>query len=95
MTKQTRNRDSSGKFVCDSASTPEEIPLIQPQNLWKKFKYFISLIIVLILSLPWGMIMMEPAKNYTLAFGEGVKNITSNLKDSFCACSIRPIQPMM
>ena len=95
MTKPSKLRDSSGKFICDSTTPSEEQVVIQNWNLWRRMRFFISMMVVLILSLPWGMIMIEPAKNYSFAIGEGVSNFTTSLKDNFCSCPIQAVKPSM
>ncbi len=87
-----RNRDSSGKFIGDSPTTCDD-PKIQTVTIWKKIKFAITILIVLLMSLPWGIIMVEPAKLYGMAIGESVSNFTIGIKDNFCGCAIRQTKP--
>lgn len=90
-----RARDSCGKFTAETSAPVEETPMLQKSNLWIRIKYATTLLIILIMSLPWGMILIEPAKYYGMVLGEGVGNFTMNVKDNLCGCPLRHQKPSM
>lgn len=83
MSSKKKIRDQSGRFV------PEE-EISQERTLWRRFRTIVIFSVMLLLSIPWSVIIFEPAKNYGTHFADYVGNVTSSLRENVCSCRISP-----
>lgn len=90
-TTKKKTRDSQGRFVTNGEESEQDTKDLPPTSYWKKLRTLIVFTMMLVLSLPWTVIIFQPARTYSNQAVEYFGVLTSNLRDSVCNCQASAI----
>jgi hypothetical protein len=93
--KRKQNRDSTGRFTGKEDSEEEAITTVTEKIgfLWRRLKLILFVLTFVVLSIPWSVMVFEPAKNYGNLLMEYAKNMTTDVHYNLCSCPLPQAKP--
>ena len=76
-TTKKKTRDSQGRFITNGEESEQDTKDLPPTSYWKKLRTLIVFTMMLVLSLPWTVIIFQPARTYSNQAVEYFGGLTS------------------
>jgi hypothetical protein len=88
--RRKQARDTCGKFISKTDETLEETITLGEKlgRIWRNLKVLMFFLTCVFLTLPWSVMVYEPAKNYGTLAVDYVRNLTVDVHGNLCSCPL-------